>query len=91
MTESKKKKIKGLVQVFVWSVACNLRKKKRKQKVNGCQIIPHYYTHSIQGGKMMQHKLDSIIVVSRTHHLKIAEWLMRARQASTTLFLCAQN
>jgi hypothetical protein len=40
---------------------------------------------------MMQHKLDSIIVVSRTHHLKIAEWLMRARQASTTLFLCAQN
>jgi hypothetical protein len=36
--------------------------------------------------QMMQQKLDSITVVSRTHLLKIAEWLMLVRQASTTLF-----
>jgi len=90
MTESKEKKLKGWYK-FLYGQQHVIWEKKKKKIVNGCQTIPHYYTHSIQGGKMMQHKLDSIIVVSRTHHLKIAEWLMRARQASTTLFLCAQN
>jgi len=98
----KKKEIGGPVQVFIWLVACNLRKKeKEKKEKKKSQLMSNYtslpYTchprrkNNAEMHQMMQQKLDSITVVSHMHHLKIVKWLMRARHTSTTPFLCAQN